>query len=133
VTVIVPGDSPDVVYFATPSASVPLPIAPFWSLNVTVPPVGVAPPSDRSETVAVKVIDALEVDHKGSARFRKIVIEELAPSPMSGRPASAPDVEVDEDLEEETAAQAVDSQPPGEPKRVKTDGRGDRAPARKRP
>ena len=31
--------------------------APFWSVKVTVPPVGVAPPADRSLTVAVNVTD----------------------------------------------------------------------------
>ena len=44
----------EVVNVATPLTSVALPIAPFWSLKVTVPPVGVGPPGDRSLTVAVK-------------------------------------------------------------------------------
>jgi hypothetical protein len=57
---MVPGDRPEVVYVARPSSSVALPIAPAWSRKVTVPPSGVAPPGDRSETVAVKVIDVPE-------------------------------------------------------------------------
>ncbi len=46
-----------VVSSATPSVSVTPPIAPFWSLKVTVPPFGVAPPVDRSLTVATNVTD----------------------------------------------------------------------------
>ena len=54
---IVPAARLEVVNAATPSASVSLPIAPLWSLKVTVPPFGVAPPADRSLTVAVNVTD----------------------------------------------------------------------------
>ena len=42
---------------ATPLTSVAVPIVPPWSLKVTVPPFGVAPPGDRSVTVAVNVTD----------------------------------------------------------------------------
>ena len=55
VTVIVPAGRLEAVNVATPSSSVSLPIGPFWSLKVTIPPVGVAPPAVRSLTVAVKV------------------------------------------------------------------------------
>ena len=54
---IVPAARLEVVNVATPSTSVSLPIVPFWSLKVTVPPFGVAPPADRSLTVAVNVTD----------------------------------------------------------------------------
>ena len=53
----VPAARLEVVNSATPSASVSLPIVPLWSLKVTVPPFGVAPPADRSLTVAVNVTD----------------------------------------------------------------------------
>ena len=52
---IVPAGRLEAVNVATPSSSVAVPIAPFWSLKVTVPPVGVAPPAVKSLTVAVKV------------------------------------------------------------------------------
>ena len=55
--VFVPAARLEVVNAATPSTSVSLSIAPFWSLKVTVPPFGVAPPGDRSLTVAVNVTD----------------------------------------------------------------------------
>ena len=45
----------EVVKVATPLTSGSLPSVPPWSLKVTVPPVGVAPPADRSLTVAVNV------------------------------------------------------------------------------
>ena len=51
---IVPAGRLEALNVATPLTSVALPIVPFWSLKVTVPPVGVAPPADRSLTVAVK-------------------------------------------------------------------------------
>ncbi len=54
---IVPAARPEGVNVATPSSSVSLPMVPFWSLKVTVPPLGVAPPADKSLTVAVNVID----------------------------------------------------------------------------
>ena len=41
----VPAARLEVVNAATPSTSVALPIAPLWSLKVTVPPFGVAPPA----------------------------------------------------------------------------------------
>ena len=44
-----------VVNVATPLDSGSLASAPFWSLKVTVPPLGVAPPAVKSLTVAVKV------------------------------------------------------------------------------
>ena len=53
----VPAARLEVVNSATPLTSVALPIAPPWSLNVTVPPFGVAPPGNRSLTVAVNVTD----------------------------------------------------------------------------
>ena len=53
----VPAARLEVVNVATPSTSVSLPIAPLWSLKVTVPPFGVAPPADKSLTVAVNVTD----------------------------------------------------------------------------
>ena len=53
----VPAARLEVVNVATPLTSVALPIAPPWSLKVTVPPLGVAPPADRSLTVAVNVTD----------------------------------------------------------------------------
>ena len=53
----VPAARLEVVNAATPSTSVSLPIAPLWSLKVTVPPFGVAPPADKSLTVAVNVTD----------------------------------------------------------------------------
>ena len=46
-----------VVNVATPLDSVSLASVPFWSLKVTVPPLGVAPPAVKSLTVAVKVTD----------------------------------------------------------------------------
>ena len=46
-----------VVNVATPLDSVSLSSVPFWSLKVTVPPLGVAPPAVKSLTVAVKVTD----------------------------------------------------------------------------
>ena len=53
----VPAARLEVVNSATPLTSGALPIVPFWSLKVTVPPFGVAPPGDRSLTVAVNVTD----------------------------------------------------------------------------
>ncbi len=46
----------DVVNVATPLISGTLAIEPFWSLKLTVPPVGGCPPPGMSLTVAVKVI-----------------------------------------------------------------------------
>ena len=46
-----------VVKLATPLTSDSLASVPFWSLKVTVPPLGVAPPADKSLTVAMKVTD----------------------------------------------------------------------------
>jgi hypothetical protein len=45
------------VNVATPLDRVALTSVPFWSLNVTVPPLGVAPPAVQSLTVAVNVTD----------------------------------------------------------------------------
>ena len=56
-TVIVPAARLEVVNVATPLTSVSLSSVPLWSLNVTVPPFGVAPPADKSLTVAVNVTD----------------------------------------------------------------------------
>ena len=53
----VPAARLEVVNVATPLDSVSLPSVPFWSLKVTVPPLGVAPPAVKSLTVAVKVTD----------------------------------------------------------------------------
>ena len=47
----------EVVNVATPLTSGSLPSVPSWSLKVTVPPFGVAPPGDRSLTLAVNVTD----------------------------------------------------------------------------
>ena len=55
--VYVPNARLAVVNVATPLDSVSLPSVPFWSLKVTVPPLGVAPPAVKSLTVAVKVTD----------------------------------------------------------------------------
>ena len=55
--VSVPAARLEVVNVATPSTSGAVPIVPLWSLKVTVPPFGVAPPADRSLTVAVNVTD----------------------------------------------------------------------------
>ena len=55
--VFVPAARLEVVNSATPSTIVALPIDPPWSLKVTVPPFGVAPPPDTSLMVAVNVTD----------------------------------------------------------------------------
>ena len=55
--VFVPAARLEVVNSASPLTSATLPIAPPWSLNVTVPPFGVAPAGNKSATVAVNVTD----------------------------------------------------------------------------
>ena len=56
-TVYVPTAKLAVVNVATPLTSGSLASVPFWSLKVTVPPFGVAPPAVKSLTVAVNVTD----------------------------------------------------------------------------
>ena len=82
----VPAARLEVVNSATPLTSVALPIVPPWSLKVTVPPVGVAPPADRSLTVAVNVTDCPETAETVEALSAVIVGRALSRARCSRRP-----------------------------------------------